>query len=132
MPSNQTPNVPISWGELIDKITILEIKNERIESDRARENVVKELDLIRRIADPALSSDDWLRERMDALKRVNETLWEVEDDIRAKEAAGTFDQTFVELARTVYKENDERARIKKEISVHMSSGIVEEKSYRKY
>jgi hypothetical protein len=132
LPKSPPPSVPISWGELVDKITILEIKAERIEAAPARQNVETELGLIRAIADRALATDAWLRERKEALKHVNEKLWEIEDNIRAKEAARIFDETFIALARSVYIENDERARIKREISIHLSSGIVEEKSYKKY
>jgi len=127
-----TPSVPVSWGELIDKLTILEIKADRIEGASARKNVLAELDLLRGIAGPALSADALLAERKGALKQVNETLWEIEDNIRAKEKSGAFDAEFIELARSVYKRNDERARLKKQINVHTASEIVEEKSYRDY
>jgi len=127
-----TPTVPVSWGELIDKITILEIKAERFEGDPRRQNVVNELGHIRALAVDALAEDSWLCERKAALRTVNEALWEIEDQIRAKESAAAFDAAFIALARAVYKRNDERARIKKEINVHMASEIVEEKSYKDY
>ena len=127
-----TPTVPVSWGELIDKITILEIKAERFASDPRRLNVENELSHIRALADDALAADTWLCERKAALRTVNEALWNIEDQIRDKESASAFDSTFIELARSVYKKNDERARIKKEINVHMASEIVEEKSYKDY
>src|SRR5580693_7043052 len=126
------PHVPVSWGELIDKITILEIKIERIRSDGAKQNVEKELGGLRDVAHAALSSDSLLASRKDELKRVNEALWDIEDRIRAKEKAADFDHEFVEIARSVYKRNDERARIKRLINVHMASEIVEEKSYQEY
>jgi hypothetical protein len=130
--SHPTPKVPVSWGELVDKLTILEIKQERLTAEAARRNVARELALIGVLADKALAGDNWLRDRKAALKSVNETLWEIEDRIREKEAAGEFDEVFIELARSVYKRNDERARIKKDINAHLASEIVEEKSYREY
>ena len=126
------PKIFVSWGELIDKITILEIKADRIEAESARKNVLKELAYIRDIADTELASDGWLTERMSALKKVNAALWDVEDRIRAKDRAKAFDREFVDLARSVYKLNDERAAIKKQINVHLTSEFVEEKSYQSY
>ena len=127
-----TPKVPVSWGELLDKLTILEIKCERLTDKVQLQNVGKELALIRGLADEALAGDASLADKKAALKRVNESLWEIEDRIREKEAAGEFDGAFIELARSVYKRNDERARIKKDINTHLASEIVEEKSYRQY
>lgn len=126
------PHISVSWGELIDKITILEIKADRIEAEGARNNVVKELTGIRGPADAELSSDGWLTERTRALKTINEALWDVEDSIRAKDKANAFDQEFIELARSVYRLNDERAAIKKQINIHMASEFTEEKSYQGY
>jgi hypothetical protein len=126
-----TPKIPVSWGELIDKITILEIKADRLEAG-ARENVLRELKLIGEPAEDATTSDVWLAEHKRALRDVNEALWEIEDRIREKDRAGDFDQGFIDLARAVYKHNDERARIKRQINVHMASEIVEEKSYKDY
>lgn len=127
-----SPKIFVSWGELIDKITILEIKADLIKAESARKNVLKELAYIRDIADAELASDGWMAERMSALKKVNAALWDIEDRIRAKDRAGAFDQEFVDLARSVYKLNDERAAIKKQINVHLSSEFVEEKSYQSY
>lgn len=127
-----TPSIPVSWGELIDKITILEIKADLIKAEDASKNVFRELACLRAIADKALSSDGRLTQKKNALKKVNETLWDVENRIRAKERAQAFDGEFVDLARSVYRLNDERADIKKQINVDVSSEIVEEKSYQPY
>jgi len=130
-PPAAVPQVPISWGELIDKITILEIKTERLPTSEARTNAGTELHLLRDIAGPALGSSQaaTLTAR---LKTLNETLWEIEDRIRDHERAGDFGAGFVELARAVYKHNDERGRIKREISLALGSSLIEEKSYRPY
>lgn len=125
-------SVPISHGELIDKITILEIKFERIDDAAKRANVRTELDLLNAIwgADPAARTDIG-RERT-SLRAVNEALWEIEDRIRVKEKAQAFDAEFIELARSVYIRNDERAAIKRAINVKLGSTLVEEKSYQQY
>jgi hypothetical protein len=127
--THPTPTIPVSWGELIDKITILEIKADHVVAVPARSNVLKELELISGAADAAILSDSQLAGRKRDLKAVNEALWKVEDRIRAKERVGLFDQEFIDLARSVYKLNDQRADIKKKINALMSSEIVEEKSY---
>ena len=126
------PSVPVSWGELIDKITILEIKARRLSSETARANVRKELDLLTAImasADGVLTSVAELKRR---LTDVNERLWDIEDSIRVKEARGEFDSGFIELARSVYIENDRRAALKRDINVLLSSDLTEEKSYATY
>jgi hypothetical protein len=125
-------SVPLSYGELIDKITILEIKAERIRDAAKLANVRVELDLLNATwsADPAARSDI-ARERA-ALRRVNEALWDIEDRIRLKEKAQAFDAEFVELARSVYIRNDERAEIKRAINARLGSTLVEEKSYEPY
>jgi len=126
------PLAPISWGELIDKITILEIKTQKIASASGLANVRKELGMLTEIAAPAL----WRRDDVEALKarlrEANEKLWDIEDFIRLKEAAKCFDQEFVELARSVYVTNGERSRLKREISDLLGSGLIEEKSYAPY
>lgn len=127
-----TPVVSVSWGELIDKITILETKNARLSSDEALANVRKELEILREKASPVFEADQNIRELKQQLTMVNEALWEIEDNIRKKEAEKEFDATFVELARSVYIKNDERARIKREINNLLASELVEEKSYKKY
>jgi len=122
------PQAPVSWGELLDKITILEIKEARIDRPEALANVRRELSLLRVAAAPALQRPG-LAALVQDLRRVNATLWEVEDDIRRKEARQEFDDTFIALARSVYRRNDERAAIKRGISLLLGSELVEEKSY---
>jgi len=124
--------VPISPGELIDKITILQIKSERITDPLKVANVRNELALLETTwrESPFSTSDvdaEWA-----SLRRINEKLWDVEDLLREKERARTFDQEFIDLARAVYFTNDERAAIKREINTKLGSKIVEEKSYAKY
>jgi Family of unknown function (DUF6165) len=126
-----TPSVAIETapGELIDKITILEIKSERI-SDRDKvRNVLRELDTLRRARDQTIRTSDELDALTADLRSVNEALWQIEDEIRLCERAGDFGPKFVELARSVYHRNDERAAIKREINVLLGSKIIEEKSY---
>ena len=125
------PSVPVSWGELIDKITILEIKSERLMSETALQNVRQELAALRHFAGEAVRNPEVAALKAD-LKRINETLWEIEDDIRAKEAAKSFDDEFVRLARAVYHNNDERGRVKRKINVALKSDITEEKQYSAY
>jgi hypothetical protein len=124
--------VPISPGELLDKITILRIKAARITDDGKRSNVQLELGLLEGTwhESGCAAVDVSADER--ALQDVNERLWVVEDRIREKEAAQTFDAEFIELARSVYISNDERAAIKKRVNVRLGSRIVEEKSYQPY
>ena len=126
------PHVPTSWGELIDKITILEIKVERLSAEQARANVAKELALLREIANPALSAGDDIPTLVARLKSVNEALWEIEDQIRDHERSGTFDDAFIALARSVYKRNDERGQVKRALNIALGSGLIEEKSYKPY
>lgn len=122
------PLAPVSWGELLDKITILEIKQARIEMPEARANVARELALLREVAAPAQS---WpaLAPLVDQLRRVNMALWEIEDEIRRKEAASDFDEGFIALARSVYRTNDERSSLKRRINVLLGSALVEEKQH---
>jgi hypothetical protein len=124
--------VPVSFGELLDKIAILQIKSERMTDPAKLANVRKELEALERtwMAHPA-AGGDIVRLRAD-LKAVNERLWEIEDDIRNEERAQRFGDEFIRLARAVYFENDERARIKKDINVALGSAYVEEKSYQDY
>lgn len=128
--------VPVSFGELLDKIAILQIKAERITDPAKLGNVRNELSALESVwlAHPAASSDAGLgiAELRQQLKAVNERLWDIEDDIRLKEKAQAFDEEFVRLARSVYFENDERARIKKAINLALGSAYVEEKSYQDY
>ncbi len=124
--------VPVSFGELLDKIAILQIKSERMSDPAKLENVRNELSALEAtwMAHP-VASNDIARLRAE-LKAVNERLWVIEDDIRMKERAQAFDGEFIRLARAVYFENDERARIKKDINLALGSAYVEEKSYQDY
>ena len=124
--------VPVSHGELIDKITILEIKSRRIADAVKLANVRNELDLLNATwANDAAAQTDIADERA-RLLAVNEALWDIEDRIRLKEKAQAFDAEFVELARSVYFRNDERAAVKREINLKLGSQLVEEKSYQDY
>lgn len=120
------PLAPVSWGELLDKITILEIKAERITDPAARANVGRELALLRQVAAPVMAQQG-LSPLLDDLRRVNAALWRIEDDIRACEATSDFGAGFVELARSVYLTNDERSAIKRRINDLLRSELVEEK-----
>ncbi|MDQ3286974.1 MAG: DUF6165 family protein [Pseudomonadota bacterium] len=124
--------VPVSFGELLDKIAILQIKSERMNDEAKLANVRHELSALEKtwMVHPA-AGNDIVRLRSE-LKAVNERLWEIEDDIRLKEKAQAFDDDFIRLARSVYFENDERARIKREINTALGSEYVEEKSYQDY
>ena len=123
---------PVSPGELLDKLTILEIKAERITDAEKRANVAHEKRLLETVwQDSQLETDEVVRLR-DQLKTVNEQLWDIEDGIRDEERAGRFGDRFIELARSVYTTNDERAALKKAINQALGSDIVEEKSYRDY
>ncbi|MEP7187445.1 MAG: DUF6165 family protein [Rhodanobacter sp.] len=123
---------PVSYGELIDKITILEIKSRRITDTAKLANVRNELDLLNATwANDAASQTD-IGDARARLSEVNELLWDIEDKIRLKERAAAFDQEFIELARSVYFRNDERAAFKREINTKLGSELVEEKSYQDY
>jgi hypothetical protein len=125
-------SAPISFGELLDKITILEIKSERITDAHKLANVRDELQLLDALwSRDAASRIDIATERAE-LKRINEALWDIEDEIRVKERGRAFDARFIELARAVYRTNDERAAVKRAINVKLGSRLVEEKSYQDY
>jgi hypothetical protein len=124
--------IAISHGELIDKITILEIKAQRIGDAAKRANVEKELALLRATWAAHVSSSPALDAQIDALRAVNAKLWDVEDALRDKERQRQFDAEFIELARSVYFTNDERARIKRAINQLLDSDLIEEKSYQAY
>jgi len=126
-----TPYVPVSWGELLDKIAILEIKTERLTSPQARANAAKELALLHEIAHPVLASGK-ATSPMARLKLLNQALWDIEDRIRDHERAGDFGPGFVELARSVYRRNDERGALKRDINLALGSALIEEKSYKPY
>jgi hypothetical protein len=125
------PYAPMSWGELIDKITILEIKIAQLPTQEARDNAAKELKLLLAVAAPALDKAEILAMAAQ-LKELNQRLWEIEDQIREHERAGEFGTVFVELARSVYKRNDERGTVKRKINLALGSILIEEKSYRPY
>lgn len=128
----ETPVVKVSWGELFDKITILRIKVRRLANPDAIRNAAHELGVLEETAATAgpLSAD--VITAIADLTAVNEGLWEIEDDIRACERAKDFGPRFVELARSVYRENDRRAALKRAINGLLGSEIVEEKSYTAY
>jgi hypothetical protein len=124
--------VPISPGELLDKITILRIKSARMTDAAKLANVRQELAELENTWRASVGPDAGVAEEERALQAVNERLWVIEDDIRDKELAQAFDARFIELARSVYIENDERAALKKRINVKLGSRIIEEKSYKPY
>src|SRR5574337_1505004 len=125
-------STPVSFGELIDKITILEIKSEQIRDAAKLANVRAELDLLNATwAQHPASRTDILAERAE-LKRINQSLWDIEDEIRLKEKPQDFDARFIELARAVYFTNDKRAAVKRAINLKLGSQLVEEKSYQDY
>jgi hypothetical protein len=124
--------VPISPGELIDKITILEIKSARMTDAAKLHNVRTELNLLLETWRASDYSKVDISAEWAGLRDVNTQLWVIEDDIRDKELAGEFDAKFIELARAVYVTNDERAKIKRVINTKLGSALVEEKSYKEY
>ena len=124
--------VPVSWGELIDKITILEIKSQKLRDEIKLANVRKELTLLKAVRDREFSDHAGLAELARRLTAVNEQLWDIEDEIRECEARRDFGGRFIELARSVYVTNDERAALKRRINEILGSALVEEKSYAAY
>lgn len=124
--------IPISPGELLDKITILEIKSARISASDKLANINRELGMLNQVWNDAVDEDEALQQMRAEIKRINETLWDIEDDIRDEEREKRFGERFVELARSVYVTNDQRADVKKRINLHLKSDIVEEKSYQDY
>jgi len=124
--------VPISPGELLDKISILEIKSERIDDAQKRANVEREFDLLTGLWHAEAAETGEITRMRAELKALNEKLWEIEDAIRDCERAGDFGDRFVELARSVYKTNDQRAALKRSINQALGSTILEEKSYTEY
>jgi hypothetical protein len=121
--------IPVSWGELIDKITILEIKSQRLRSADARANTERELAALRQVLAEQEPLPSGLQQLGAALEAVNRRLWAIEDAIREKDVAGDFGPEFVTLARSVYQENDERSRLKRAINRLLNSALVEEKDY---
>lgn len=127
-----TIRIPVSFGEVLDKITILEIKSERILDADKLQHIQAELEALNQHWHEAVTEPSGIDEERRDLKAVNEKLWEIEDAIRVEEAGGRFGERFIELARSVYFINDERAAIKKRVNLALGSRFVEEKSYRDY
>jgi hypothetical protein len=122
-------NIEVSNGEIIDKLTIIQIKLERIKDAAKLINLRKEFDVLKKVSDSIISEDDPLYQ---ALYSVNCALWDIEDHIRDLEREKDFGDDFVQTARSVYFQNDKRSEIKREINLKTSSGLIEEKSYEKY
>ena len=125
-------HIPVSPGEVLDKITILEIKSARIGDTAKLANIQTELMLLEKVWVSTVRPDEVLSTLKKDLKKINETLWDIEDDIRDQERAKKFGAKFVELARQVYITNDRRSELKKAINQHLGSQIMEEKSYQDY
>jgi hypothetical protein len=125
-------HIPVSPGEVLDKITILEIKSARIGDTAKLANIQTELMLLEKVWASTVRPDEVLSTLKKDLKKINETLWDIEDDIRDQERAKEFGAKFVELARQVYITNDRRSELKKAINQHLGSQIMEEKSYQDY
>ena len=125
-------NVPISPGELVDKITILEIKKEFIDDINKLKNIKHEYDLLMQIYSNDVSQTDGVDSLKSKLKNINLSLWKIEDDIRDCERDKIFKERFVQLARDVYFTNDKRSKVKLEINLLLNSSLVEEKSYKDY
>jgi hypothetical protein len=125
-------SVRISPGEFLDKLTILEIKSERMTEPDKLAHVRHELEVLRAAWDASPLAARDVAGLVGALRAVNETLWDIEDRIRDKEARGAFDDEFIQLARSVYRTNDHRAALKRELNVALGSDLIEEKSYTPY
>jgi hypothetical protein len=124
-------NIEVSHGEIVDKLTILQIKKENITDPSKLDNIIKEYNYLFSVVENDLGIPTSSPEYLELLS-INKELWVIEDDIRDKERQKEFDDDFVKLARAVYYTNDVRAKIKKEINLKYSSGFVEEKSYQSY
>ena len=124
--------VPISLGELIDKITILRIKSNKINSNEAQKNIRSELEKLEHILNTKISINNNLKNFEIKLSKINQTLWDIEDQLREKEREKKFDKKFISLARMVYYKNDERAKIKRMLNISFGSELIEEKSYTQY
>lgn len=124
--------VTVSVGELLDKITILQIKQERIHDSKKRANVTKELEILTVARDAKIAMTGEIDDLTAELKQVNESLWDIEDDIRDCERAKDFGDRFISLARAVYQTNDRRAALKNRLNILTDSAVVEEKSYQAY
>ena len=128
----KTPFIPISWGELFDKITILQIKLENLKDKNALKNVEIEYEKLNSIFYEVFFENTKANQLITDLKLINERLWNIEDLIRDKERNKVFDKEFIELARKVYITNDKRSRVKRNINKTFGSELVEEKSYADY
>ena len=128
----KTPHIPISWGELFDKITILQIKLENLKDKNALKNVKIEYEKLNSIFNEVFFENTIANQLIIDLKLINEKLWNIEDLIRDKERNKVFNKEFIELARKVYITNDKRSRIKRKINETFGSELVEEKSYADY
>lgn len=124
--------IPASVGEVMDKLTILQIKAERITDSEKRVNIHNEIAALEPVCNAEAYQTETVTNLVIALKGVNEELWDIEDKIRLKEAAKHFDEEFIALARAVYVTNDRRAELKKQINQETGSDLVEEKSYQDY
>ncbi len=124
--------IPVSWGELFDKLTILEIKQARIGDPQKLENIGRELESLRDVCRGSTLPEAPLQDLIEELRRTNEALWKIEDDIRGCERRKDFSAWFIELARSVYKTNDRRAELKRQINDLLGSELIEEKSYEAY
>ena len=129
---NDCIKMEVSFGDFIDKFTILKIKSERVSDSLKRKNIITELELFQSKYDDQIGESDRIPQHIEALMEVNKALWDIEDAIRKKEREKAFDQDFIRLARSVYHKNDRRAQIKREINRLMGSHIIEEKSYSAY
>ena len=125
-------NTPISLGELVDKISILKIKEKNINDKEKRALINQELTLLEKILEKALKDKNSIQKYLDELININSKLWKIEDDLRENERKKNFDQEFIELARSVYFTNDKRSQIKYKINKKFGSQIIEVKSYAKY
>jgi len=125
-------SIPVSVGEIMDKITILEIKAERILDAEKLANVTAELDTLRPLVTHDALNTASIKALVAELKDINEALWDIEDDIREREYAKDFGEAFIALARAVYVTNDKRAVVKKQINLATGSTLIEEKSYEDY
>ena len=125
-------SIPVSVGEIMDKITILEIKAERILDAEKLANVTAELDTLRPLVTHDVLNTASIKALVAELKDINEALWDIEDDIREREYAKDFGEAFIALARAVYVTNDKRAEVKKQINLATGSTLIEEKSYEDY
>ena len=128
----KNPLIPISWGELFDKISILQIKSEKILSPDSLKNIDREFKQLRLTFDKAFAENSLALELAQELRKINSKLWDVEDQIREKEREKVFDNEFIQLARSVYITNDQRSVIKRKINEAFESELIEEKSYSKY